>query len=406
MSTESRNSQLTKWGIVAVSACLSFLVWGWMFTYTVYSQSLIGEFGMTRLTASTIYSTGLLSFFVFGSAAGMLGTHLKIRSILFLAASIVVVSIGAFQTISTASLLVIIFAFIGSAFGAVFVIILSVVPLWFDDREGLAMGLTLAGSGMGLLTMPFVWSFLIDSYNIRIAFLIVGSILIGVLLLAGTFFRRPRFDELSSNNASGEVISSSISTTWLGTILKNRQFWLSFAGLGMILSWYFVLSDQMIDMLQASHISTDLATGAFGLIGGVGVLSRIMNGVIADRLTPRITIVGGVVFVVLGHLALIFRSDPLIVLVSVTFLGIGYGGITALYAPVLIAKFGSKKSTAVIGLFMLALGTFAFLMPIVVSYLLISGFNYNGVLIILIIMSSLGIIIFWKGTAPHVAKQT
>jgi hypothetical protein len=255
------------------------------------------------------------------------------------------------------------------------------------------MGLTQAGAGSGLLVMPLAWRWLLARTELQVAFLGVGGVLLVLVLVAATVFRRPQ--EYTTDDGS---VVSVVDREWLLGTLDQWRFWAAFAGLGLIFTWYFVLSDQLVDVLTAADIGVGIASAAFGLIGGVSIVSRVGSGIVADWQTPRVTLAICTGLVVVGNLLLLQRSVPVLMYAAIGCFGIGYGGIAALYSPILVRSFSPENAATVIGLFVLSEGLFGFVTPPAAS-LLVGIYGYDALLVAIAVLTALGSLSFWFGTA-------
>jgi MFS family permease len=381
------------WVIVGMSFALLFFIWGIVFTFTVYSGAFTGEFDLSRVAASTVYSTGLLGFFVGGGVTGIVTAFVRLRPVLVVTAGLLAVGLVVFQAVTTFAGLALAFVCMGTAMGGTFVLVLGLVPQWFERRSGLAMGLTQAGAGSGLLVMPLAWRWLLARTELQVAFLGVGGVLLVLVLVAATVFRRPQ--EYTTDDGS---VVSVVDREWLLGTLDQWRFWAAFAGLGLIFTWYFVLSDQLVDVLTAADIGVGIASAAFGLIGGVSIVSRVGSGIVADWQTPRVTLAICTGLVVVGNLLLLQRSVPVLMYAAIGCFGIGYGGIAALYSPILVRSFSPENAATVIGLFVLSEGLFGFVTPPAAS-LLVGIYGYDALLVAIAVLTALGSLSFWFGTA-------
>jgi MFS family permease len=381
------------WVIVGTSFFLLFLIWGIVFTFTIYSGHFTRQFGLSRVAASTIYSTGLLGFFIGGGIMGIATSFLRLRPVLVVKAALFASGIAVFQVVTTFAGLALAFVCMGTAMGGTFVLVLGLVPQWFEQRSGLAMGITQAGAGGGLLVMPLVWRWTLTRIELQTAFLGIGGILLMILLVAAIVFRRPQ--EYTAQDGS---VTSVVDRKWLLRTLKYWRFWAAFAGLGLIFTWYFVLSDQMVDLLTQANIGIGVASAAFGLIGGVSIFSRIGSGVVADWQTPRLTLMTCTGLVVVGNLLLIQRSTSVMMYAAIACFGIGYGGIAALYSPILVRSFSPENAATVMGLFVFSEGLFGFVTPPAATFLA-GVYGYDALLAVIALLTTIGSLTFWLGTA-------
>ena len=64
---------------------------------------------------------------------------------------------------------------VGCGVGLAYVPVLGAVQRWFTKRRGLASGLAVSGIGLGTLVMPMLASLLIEAFDWRRAYLLLGA---------------------------------------------------------------------------------------------------------------------------------------------------------------------------------------------------------------------------------------
>lgn len=382
------------WLIVLVGFLLLFTLWGMIYTFTVYSAPLGGAFGLSGLRTSSVFSTGLAVFFTAGGIVGILAARLPYRPVIAGAAGAVVGGIALLQVVGSYFGLLVSFAMICGAVGTVYVLVLSIVPQWFDVYEGRAMGITVVGNGLGVQVMPFVWLWLLERVSIRRAFLVVGGAGVIVMVLAALIFRRP-----PAGQGEGSI---PVDRSWLRSLFGNPRFLAAWVGLILVWAWYFVLSAEMVNVLTGAGIVRTVAATAFGLVGGVSIVSRVASGAVADRIGPRRTQTGGVVLAAAGLFMIGSTPSVVTMYVAIITFGAGLGAIAALYAPIVIRAFDPENATAVTGVFTFSNVVAGFLGPLGISALATTMGGYDVPITGLGVLTLAGAGLFYWGTRPDV----
>ena len=204
------------WVIVGVSFSLLLVLWGAVFTFTVYADALASAFGLTSIRTSAVFSVGTAAFFLAGGSVGILVSRLSLRLVALAAGVGVAAAVGALQVVSSFVGVAATFALFGVAGGTTFVVIISLVPQWFDAYEGRAMGVAMTGNGLGIQLLPFVWLWLLSRTTIRVSFLVVGGAGAALLFVAAFVFRRPP--------GSREAEAPTVDLGWLRSLLADRRF--------------------------------------------------------------------------------------------------------------------------------------------------------------------------------------
>ncbi|MGQ4556027.1 MFS transporter [Halobellus sp. GM3] len=390
----SQRSQLdspTSWLIVALGVVLLILVWGLIFTFTVYSEALATGFGLSGLRVSSVFSITTAAFYIAGGAIGVVIARMPLRPVVAVAGAVVAAAVGLLQIVSSYPGLVLAFCLLGTAGGTVFVVVISLVPQWFEKYQGRAMGITMTGNGLGIFVLPPVWVWLLDRTGVRGAFAVVGGATAAVILLTSLLYRRPK---------GRRAAASPVDVSWIRSMLTDRSFLAALAGFALLWGWYFVLSADFVGILTSNGIGRAVAATAFGIVGGISVVARVASGEFADRVGMRVTLAVGAVLAAAGMVGLPLVTSPLPMYAVLASFGVGLGAIAALFSPIVIERFGPENATAIVGIFTIAEATTAFSVPIAVSAL--SSFAGGNTLPLLLVggMTLLGAGLFYRGTAP------
>lgn len=328
---------------------------GTPFSYGVLRAPLSEAFGISPIALSSVFSVMLFTFFIGSGLVGMFAARVPVRVVLLVCAAVAgAISPALYVTGSYLGLLVV-FALLGIALGTVFVLIASVVPRWFDERRGAATGLIFVGNGLGLFVLPPIWQVAIAEYGVDRAFLLIMAATAAAFLLTGLVCRRPQWTDGSAATVT-EVLE------WVGRLIGTRTFKLLFVGIAFAFSWYQLLAAFAVDLFAARGLTAAGASAAFGLIGGVSIVSRIGSGYLADRIGSRRSFLASLACATVG-IGLLFTSRLSLLAVAVVLLGIGLGGTATLYIPLLMEIYDPNRDTAIVGTFNVATGISALAMP-------------------------------------------
>lgn len=149
---------------------------------------------------------------------------------------------------------------------------------WFDRRRGMALGLALAGVGLGGMALPPALQAVIDAYGWRAAYGALGGVmLVCVLPVLSIWFRdKPEFERRAqtSVDASGLTLHEAI---------RTRSFWLLNAIFAALGTMTLGLSVSLVPLLTDSGIP-GAAAAAFASTLAAGVLvGRLTSGLLLDR---------------------------------------------------------------------------------------------------------------------------
>ena len=324
-------------------------------SYGILQEPLSESFGISPVALSTTFSIMLFTFFIGSGAVGIVSLRLPSRGVVLAASAVTGLLAPALYVAETYLALVLVFAVLGLALGTVFVLLASVVPRWFDDRRGAATGLIFVGNGLGLFLLPPVWQFAIGRFGVRQGFLLIMSVTALAFFCAGVTCRRPRWAETSA--ASGNEIAQ-----WLSQLIRTSTFQRLFIGMALAFGWYQLLAAYAVDLFAYRGLTEAGASVAFGLIGGVSIISRIGGGYVSDVIGSKRAFLASLACAGAG-IALLFVPQIPILSLGIFLIGIGLGGAATLYIPYLMQTYGAENNTAIVGIFNIAGGIGALVIP-------------------------------------------
>jgi len=239
----------------------------------------------------------------------------------------------------------------------------TLISNWFDRMRGKAMGITLAGIGVGGFTMPPLAGFLIAEFGWRVAFGVLGSLVLLIVVTVTLAVVRTRPEDMGllpdgepvvSEDQPGDPIHGTgegpgAAGLSLSESLRTGAFWV--LSLGHVL-WTFgsmSIIGHLPAFLTDQGFESQRAAGTLALAIGMSVLGRLSFGFLADRFTKRRIMCGALLLHALAVLCLL-RVHWLGALPGfVVLFGVGLGG-SAVLIPLLIGEcFGLRAFGKVLG---------------------------------------------------------
>ena len=214
---------------------------------SLFMIPLAAEFSWDRTQislASTFFTATLL--FALPIAGRLVDTHGSKRVLVpsMLAVALLLAAIP--LTLSEPWHLWLIFALIGSlGAGANALPYMRTVSACFDRHRGLAIGITLAGAGLGYSYVPPLLHYTIESHGWRSAYLLLGGIIIFIALpLVMWLFQEPRGESAPDTAPSRHLRGVSRSTA-----LRGRTFWILFVVFSLLSFSLYGLMVHSVPML-------------------------------------------------------------------------------------------------------------------------------------------------------------
>ena len=386
-TVDSRHS----WLVAVIGAFAMVFTFGTPLSYGIFRQPFSEAFGIEPVALSAVFSVMLFTFFIGSGLVGVLAVRLPARAVVLLCGVATGLLAPSLYVVNSYAGLLVVFAVLGLALGTVFVLVASIVPRWFNERRGAATGLIFVGNGLGLFILPSVWQTAFDTVGVERGFLLILLATTVTFLAAGLTCRRPPW----ATNASATTAELA---DWVRTLAQTRQFQLLFVGMGLAFAWYQLLAAYAVDLFTARGLTAAAASTAFGLIGGVSIISRIGGGYLGDLIGSRRAFLGSLGCATAGIGLLVVPQLSLLAL-GIFLIGLGLGGCATLYIPVLMEVYPPEKDTAIIGVFNVAGGVGSLAMPPLgtASIAYTEGYTMAIVLTFVVTLIAFGLVV--AGTA-------
>ncbi|WP_419899177.1 MFS transporter [Roseomonas sp. USHLN139] len=339
MTDEHLLDSRTAWIRLAAIVALSTLGGAGMWTVVVALPHVQAEFGAGRGDASLPYTLTMLGLGIGGVVMGRLADRFGVMRPLLLA--ILMLSGGYVLAGLAPSLIVYALAqgvMIGMLGASVsFAPLMADASLWFRRRRGIAVALAASGNYLAGVVWPPLLTALITAYGWRVAHVTVGVIcLLAMLPLA--LMLRGRAPGLQQNGRRSDVGAARP----LGLSRNGLTLVLAFAGIACCVA---MAMPQVHIVAYCGDLGYGVARGAemLSLMLGCGIVSRLVSGLLADR-------IGGLPTLLLGAVAqgaalslfLFFDGLGSLFLLSALF-GLFQGGIVPSYAVVVRENFPASE---------------------------------------------------------------
>lgn len=297
-------------------------------TFPIFLAPLHAEFGWTRpqmfgaLALTTLTVTIAVPFF--GRLVDRIGARRVILVGLVLEA--LVIASFARQTATLLSFYVRYIALALLALGTTHVAFMRVISMWFDRRRGMALGITLAGLGVGSMVWPPLAQWIIDTHGWREAYLVLAGTIavVGFIAVAAIVRDSPQSMGLAVDGIAAAMVAGAPEKKVLAGLEVRealrapvfRRMLMAFILIGVSISSVQV---HLVPLLTGRGVSPMLAATAMSVLAGALVIGRLAAGWLMDRIfAPRV--------------ALAFLLGPII---AIVLLAAGASGSLAFLAAIL-----------------------------------------------------------------------
>ncbi len=327
------------WLVTAAAVASTFATFGVAYSFGAFFDAMSEEFDVGSGQTAFFFSLTISLSFILGLFTGRWADRVGPRPVLIAAAASLVGGLLATAAVQSIWLGYLTYGLgVGFAVACGYVPMVSVVGSWFVRRRAAALGVAVAGIGLGTLVGSPVAAALIDSTSWRTTYVIFG-VVGGVLLLAA-----------ASVAERGPAAQPTDKPRSLRELLRRRDFAILYVASLLGTFGLFVPFVFLADYAEGEGISSVPAATLVGVIGGASVVGRLGLGSLADRLDLDRLYIGSFAVMAGSHFVWLGAGDRYWQLVLyATVLGLGYGGFIALSPAVAAARFGLTGLGGVLG---------------------------------------------------------
>jgi MFS family permease len=225
----------------------------------------------------------------------------------------------------------------------------KVVAAWFDRQRGFALGIVLAGVGMGTVVIPVICNTLIGTFGWRGAYLGLACVIIILALVPVlAFVREPT--RAGAGHLPGDLSpGSALPGVSMKEAAHDRRFWY------MLVSFFLAVVAingslvHVVPMLTDRGLPLSEAVKIISASGIALIVGRLLAGWIIDRIFAPYVAVFFLVCPLVGLLILALQPPAVPPVVGVLLLGLGIGGETDLLSFMVSRYFGLAKFGTIYG---------------------------------------------------------
>lgn len=347
--------------VVAVAFLIMLMMWGAYYSFGIFFEPLLAEFGWSKATTSGAFSlsfflTGLLGVFA-GKLTDRFGPRIVVTVCgFFLALGYLLVS----QTNALWQLYLFYGVVVALGMSASVIPLQSTVARWFVRRRGVMTGTIISGIGMGMVVVPPVANWLISSYSWRTSYIVVSISALVLIISSAQFLKRDpgKIGQLPYGGDGLEAKGGSLDAGFsLREAIRTWQFWTF--GVALLC---FTMSEGTILVHIVSHaiglgISVTNAALIIPIIGGVSIPSRVLMGIAGDRIGNKPAWTICFVFLIISFCLLLLARELWLVYLFAVIFGFGYGGLSTLISPMVAELFGLSSHGVIFGVIIMFGGT-------------------------------------------------
>ena len=351
------------WVIVASAFLITFMTCGVNFSYGVFFLPIINEFGWSRGLASVVMLVAGLAYAITLPLTGILADRYGYKWVLAVSAGCLSLGLILSAWITELwQLYIFTGLLVGLSISASFAIPVALVSLWFNKKQGLALGIATLGVSLGTATIPVLISYLITTIGWRPALLWAG-IAVAVICIPATLMMRnaPRINaakgvSLEPESAAAKQASDLETGLTVSEAFRTSQFWMIFITFLLFLSSLGLVMLHLVPYAVDSGMATMQAATLLTLIGVFGLAGRLASGVLSDRIGIKPIMLFCTVLLGLNIAYIAFSHTARAFYIFASIYGLTYSGFVTQMVRITRSTFGGKALGSVFAALMVSDG--------------------------------------------------
>jgi predicted MFS family arabinose efflux permease len=279
----------SRWWIVFGATLSMFVAQGPVILYTLglFIKPLNQEFGWDRASISAAGGIAAIVSAITIPFVGSLIDRWGVRTVLLpivvlCGASVALIALTP-KSIVVFMLLFAITGVLGSGQGPLGYA--KCVSAWFDDRRGLALGITMSGIGLGAALIPQYTQFLIGHLGWRAAYAGLGLLTVIVAFPAVfLFIREPTGAKTAVARSQSSHPENRPPDLEVREVLGGRRFWLIACALLLVSTVTQGLVVHTVPLLTDNGYSPETAATLMIAVGLSTMAGRLLSGYLVDRI--------------------------------------------------------------------------------------------------------------------------
>ncbi len=340
-----------------------------MYTFGVFFKLWLREWDCSRAFLSGVFSLCFLTYGISSFFMGRMTDRYGPRKTLALGG--LIMGAGAVLTsfVSAPWILYVTFGLmIGIGVGTSYSPTASTVSRWFIKKKGTAVGIVVAGLGLGTLVYSPLARYLIGKGNWRATFVMFGVMIWAVYFFAAYLIRRnpqdlglqPYGQELqkpvqgnAATSHGRQPTASTPQATSTREAMGKSYFWVLFFVHSL---WVVGMAIPMVHLVPYATdigVQPNTAAAMLAVLGGVSVLGRLVLGAVGEGIGTRNALRMMLLAQALSMLWLAASREAWMLWAFSILFGFSYGGLASMFPLVTSEYFGLVAMGSIFGLIVL-----------------------------------------------------
>jgi len=397
-----------------------FFALGFRYAFGVFYAAILEETGWSRADTAIVFSLAMAVYAVTALPAGWLYDKVGARKLF--AGGAVLMGVGLVlcsRATTVPGLLASYGVLTGLSFAALgFIPHAAIIPRWFVRRRGLALAVALSGVGFGSFGMAYLAALLIEAFGWRATMFGCGVASWLVIIPVNVLLQQPHPQALGLHPDGAalpipEHAAKPAQRIPIGRALKLPAFWLLFVSVTMMGLLSMTMAVHQPRLVVDLGFSLSVSALLFGSLGFMRTAGSLMWGPLSDRIgratcvwiVSILSLAGFGALLLAGHLPQDYDAFrlPLLWAFTIAF-GVGYNGISPIYATAVAERFGGPSLGTMFGLLDLGFGIGASVGPWIAGKAYDVFASYEGVIWgmnVGVLLTGIGLIYGGKKRVTH-----
>lgn len=226
----------------------------------------------------------------------------------------------------------------------------NAVAQWFDRGRGLALGIAIAGVGLGVALIPRLANVLIADFGWRMGYVgLAIAVIVIAWLPVSIFLREPPGYEPIARRAAQRAAAAVIPGVLARDAFKTWRFWSFTIAFFLAIVAINGTLTQIVALLSDRGIPVPIAINALSAAGIALIAGRVLSGLCLDRFWGPYVAIFFFVIPMAGIALLASGAGGMVPLFGAVLCGLGVGAEVDLMAFFVSRYFGMKEYAKIYG---------------------------------------------------------
>ncbi len=336
--SDNSNTLYPGWIVVTAGFFITLILYGSYYSYGVFKTPIRDELGWSDSVYSGAHALYLIIHGVLAIILGRLCDKYGPQWVVAFGTLLIALGYGLTSQVDQPWQFYLCLSFLlGIGMGAAYVPPLVTVAKWFSNRRGLALGVVASGVGVGQITLPPFFEYLIGEFGWRDSFIVLAIMACMIGIPSAFFLRNPIVD------VEKETETSAVEA------MRTKSFWFLLWIFASLVFGTNIVMQHVVDHIKDNGIIGIPASLYITVIGASGIVGRIASGRIADNVRNKIVAAVCLTLQIVAF-SWLFDADKLWEFYIIAALyGLGYGGTLPLIVKMSSEFFSTSSGGTIFG---------------------------------------------------------